>query len=210
MKDWFKKYLAEFIGTFFLVFTVDSVILYCKEDVIGAIAVGFILMVMVYASGRISGGHYNPAVSFACAIRGVLPYRQLLPYWIAQIAGALTASFTALPFMPAKVLPRIAYTPAELVIGEFLFTFVLCWVVLLTTTSDKTKGNSYYGLAIGATVTVGIFAIGGVLGYGTFNPAVSLSLYFIKTGYWVFLTYSVFASFAGSVVASKVFKLISE
>lgn len=93
MKDWFKKYLAEFIGTFFLVFTVDSVILYCKEDVIGAIAVGFILMVMVYASGRISGGHYNPAVSFACAIRGVLPYRQLLPYWIVQIAGALTASF---------------------------------------------------------------------------------------------------------------------
>ena len=59
---------------------------------IAPVAIGFALAVMVYAGGRISGGHYNPAVSLAAAIRGALPYAQILPYWVAQVAGAVAAA----------------------------------------------------------------------------------------------------------------------
>jgi aquaporin Z len=65
-----KKYLVEFIGTFIFLFTIGSVVL--SHSQIPAVAIGFALMVGVYAGGRISGGHYNPAVSFAAALQGGL------------------------------------------------------------------------------------------------------------------------------------------
>ena len=175
MKENFKKYFVELIGTFFLVFTVASAVLMGGEGVIAPISIGFALMIMVYAGGHISGGHYNPAVSLAAAVRGALEWNQLIPYWIAQALGAILA--TALVMQYAVVAPP----PCEsvlgpLVIGEFLFTFALCYVVLLVATSKKTEGNSYYGLAIGATVTVGAFAAGGIFCPGAFNPAVALGL----------------------------------
>ena len=88
MKNNFKKYLVEFIGTFFLMFTVSSAVRFDGEGVIPAIAIGFALMIMVYAGGHVSGGHYNPAVSVAAAIRGALEWKQLIPYWVSQLLGA--------------------------------------------------------------------------------------------------------------------------
>lgn len=87
----FKKLLVEFIGTFFLILTVGCTVFSNGSGVIPAIAIGFILMAMVYAGGHVSGGHYNPAVSLACAIRGALPWRDILPYWIAQLLGGALA-----------------------------------------------------------------------------------------------------------------------
>ena len=95
MKENLRKYLVEFIGTFFLVFTVASVVLMHGEGVIGPLAIGFALMIMVYAGGHVSGGHYNPAVSVAAAIRGALSWKQVLPYWISQILGAIAAAALA-------------------------------------------------------------------------------------------------------------------
>ena len=181
MKENLKKYLTEFIGTFFLMFTVAAATLFGMDTMIAPIVIGFALMIMVYAGGHISGGHYNPAVSLAAAIRGALSWKQLIPYWVFQILGAWAAAFLALHFTAIPEYPSCPYSFLTVVIGEFLFTFALCYVVLHVATSKKTEGNSYYGLAIGATVTVGAFAVGGILCPGAFNPAVAVGLAFMHS-----------------------------
>ena len=185
MKENLRKYLVEFIGTFFLVFTVASAVLFGGDKgVIAPLSIGFALMIMVYAGGHISGGHYNPAVSLAAAIRGALSWGQLIPYWLFQVLGAACAALLVAHY---AVLPEAVGCPfswAQVVIGEFLFTFALCYVVLQVATSPKTEGNSYYGLAIGSTVLVGAFAVGGIFCLGAFNPAVAVGLGLIKSACW--------------------------
>jgi aquaporin Z len=167
------RYLTEFIGTFFLVLTVGLVVL--GSAPLGALAIGSVLMVMVYMGGHVSGGHYNPAVSLAAGLAGKLEKRELVPYWLAQLAGAVAAALAVRAilgqtFAPAPG-PQASVLAALLV--EFLFTFALCLVVLNTATHAKTKGNSYFGLAIGFTVMVGAVA-GGPISGGAFNPAVGI------------------------------------
>ena len=170
-----KKYLVEFIGTFFLVFTIGATAAYGDESCIAPLAIGFVLMVMVYAGGYISGGHYNPAVSFAAAIRGALEWKQFLPYIIAQILGGSCAAILINLFTGGLDAPaKDTFNLGIIFVAEFLFTFALCYVVLHTATSKKTEGNSYYGLAIGSTVMVGAFAVGNIC-MGAFNPAVAIS-----------------------------------
>ena len=171
----FRKYLVELIGTFFLVFVIGATAAWGTEATIAPIAIGFTLMVMVYAGGYISGGHYNPAVSFAAAIRGALEWKQFIPYAIFQIIGGVLAGLL-IAWMSGGLepAPKESFSLANIIIAEFLFTFALCYVVLLTATSKKTEGNSYYGLAIGSTVTAGAFAVGGIC-LGAFNPAVAIS-----------------------------------
>ncbi|MBQ2611141.1 aquaporin, partial [bacterium] len=178
MKENFKRYIVEFIGTFFLVFTIGCTALLNGGVVIPAIAIGFMLMVMVYAGGHISGAHYNPAVSLSASVRGALEWKELLPYWIVQVLGAVCAGFLVryVGVVPAEA-DAIVFNIPTLIICEFLFTFALCYVVLLTATSKKCEGNSYFGLAIGSTVTVGAFAVGGIVCAGAFNPAVAISLF---------------------------------
>ena len=211
MKDNFKKYLVEFIGTFFLVFTVASAVLFGGANgVIAPLSIGFALMIMVYAGGHISGGHYNPAVSLAAAIRGALDWSQLVPYWFFQIAGAACAAFLAGQF---AILPNTVGCPfplLPLIIGEFLFTFALCYVVLLVATSPKTEGNSYYGLAIGSTVLVGAFAVGGIFCLGAFNPAVATGLFLIKGVCWLGALITAIVNLIAGACAALVYKFVEE
>lgn len=201
----FRKYLVEFIGTFFLVFTVGCVLLLGGDGVINAIAIGFALMIMVYAGGFVSGGHYNPAVSLAAFIRKALPAVDLIPYWISQFLGATSAALIVIHFSGHVTnFEGCAFNMHPLIAGEFLFTFALCYVVLMTATSERTQGNSYYGLAIGSTVTVGIFAVGSVLCYGAFNPAVAMSLGMLSIACW----HSVFVTIATNLVAGVVAALV--
>jgi len=210
MKENFKKYLVEFIGTFFLVFTIGTTILAQSQDVIPAIAIGFILAVMVYAGGHISGGHYNPAVSLAAAVRGALSYRQLIPYWIFQVAGGILAILTV---SYVSVLPpegfSMVFDVKSLMIGEFLFTFALCYVVLLTATTRAVEGNSYFGLAIGSTVMVGIFAVGGHISLAAFNPAVAISLGMINITTWNFIAITIAANLIAAITAAFAYKAVS-
>jgi aquaporin Z len=168
-----KNYLTEAIGTFFLVFTVGLCV--NEHIAMAPFAIGAALMVMVYAGGPVSGGHYNPAVSLAAWIRGALPTKELLPYWGAQFTGALLAGFLTYKFTGSvlHVAPRSDVTWMKALTGEVIFTFALAYVVLNVATSKATAGNSYFGLAIGLTVMVGAFAVGGISG-GAFNPAVGL------------------------------------
>lgn len=168
-----RAYLTEFIGTFFLVLTVGLTSV--SATPYAPIAIGSALMIMVYMGGHVSGGHYNPAVSLACCIRGALPWKEFAPYLVSQLLGAIAAAFvvyviTGTPFGPAPAVD--ASTTASLLI-EALFTFALALVVLNVATASKTAGNSYFGLAIGFSVMVGAFAGGGISG-GAFNPAVGL------------------------------------
>ena len=211
MKDNFKKYLVEFIGTFFLVFTVASAVLFGGDHgVIAPLSIGFALMIMVYAGGHISGGHYNPAVSFAAAIRGALSWAQLIPYWIFQIAGAACAALLVGHYAVLPELGACPFTITQVVIGEFLFTFALCYVVLLVATSPKTEGNSYYGLAIGSTVLVGAFAAGGIFCLGAFNPAVAVGLGLIKSTCWIGAGLISVTNLVAGACAALVYKFVEE
>jgi aquaporin Z len=87
-----NKYIAEFIGTFFLVLTIGCTVIGAGTGVIAPLAIGAALMIMVYAGGHISGGHYNPAVTLGVLIRGKVNGADVLPYWIAQLLGAAVAA----------------------------------------------------------------------------------------------------------------------
>ncbi|MBQ3640514.1 aquaporin [bacterium] len=207
MLENFKKYFVELIGTFFLVLTVGLAGVFGAEGVIAPLAIASVLMVMVYAGGHISGGHYNPAVSLAAAIRGALPWKQFVPYIIAQAIGAALAVLAVCCLHCGEEAAASEFCLKGLICAEMLFTFALCYVVLQTATTKDTTGNSYYGLAIGFTVLVGAFAVGGVNCAGAFNPAVALGVGMMKVISWAAVGYTVLANFVAGALAALVFKL---
>ncbi len=203
-----KRYLTELIGTFFLVLTVGLVI--TGNVPMGALAIGSVLMVMVYMGGHISGGHYNPAVSLAVMLRGKLSPIDFVPYIVSQLAGSLLACYvvwiiTGKTFAPA---PGNDVTAFNAMLVEFIFTFALALVVLNVATAKGTEGNSFYGLAIGFTVTVAAFVAGGISG-GAFNPAVGCGpitfKYWIEKGTLDHIGYYIVGPFLGGAAAAAVF-----
>jgi aquaporin Z len=197
-----NKYLTEFIGTFFLVFTVGCTVI--GGAAMPPLAIGAVLMVMVYAGGHISGGHYNPAVTLAVALRGRCPSKDVAPYWAAQILGAIVAGVAVKYLFHAGNEATPLHVPQAL-LAEFLFTFALCYVVLNVATAKATAGNSYYGLAIGFTVLVGAYAVGPISG-GVFNPAVAVGVSVMELSPWTELWVFLLANFAGGAAAAGVFK----
>ena len=201
-----RRYIAEFIGAFVLMFTIACVILIPTSNVIGAIAIGFALMIMVYALSQVSGGHFNPAVSLAASIRGALSYKKLIPYMIFQIIGALLAACLALNMANGNNQGMLTFNIKNMMIAEFIFTFVLCYVVLMTATSYRVDGNSFYGLAIGSSVTTGIFAVGNLC-FTAFNPAVAIGLGIIGIASWQLVCLTIVANILSAIAAALIFKL---
>jgi aquaporin Z len=204
-----KKYLVEFIGTFFLVLTVGMTVIGCEpNNFLPPLAIGSALMIMVYAGGHVSGGHYNPAVTLAVWLRGRCPSGDVPGYWISQIIGAFAAASLALYLKgnPAITPAEIKIVPAF--IAELVGTFALCYVVLNVATAKATAGNSNYGLAIGFTVMVMAFALGGISG-GAFNPAVATGITVMhiekSANLWIYL----FGDLAGGTLAALVFKFVN-
>jgi len=203
-----KKYIAEFIGTFFLVLTIGCTVIPGAAGVIAPLAIGAVLMVMIYAGGHISGAHFNPAVTLAVFIRGRCDKKDVVPYWVAQVLAGVAAALVAVFLIGQSGTPMvIAHVPAAFV-AEFLFTFALAYVVLNTATAKGTANNSFYGVAIGMTVMVGAFSVGWLSG-GAFNPAVAIGLAVMKlvnfSDIWVHLV----ADLAGGVVAGLTFKFLN-
>jgi aquaporin Z len=169
-----RKYAVELIGTFFLVFTVGATVI--AGSALAPLAIGAVLMVMIYAGGHISGGHYNPAVTVAALVRGRIGLGDAAGYWVAQLAGGLIAALAVggvLHRAQVRATGLSGHTLAAALVVELLFTFALCYVVLNVATSRDHPDNSFYGLAIGFTVVAGAFAVGGISG-AAFNPAVAL------------------------------------
>jgi aquaporin Z len=167
------RYAAEFIGAFFLVLTIGCTGIATVPGVIPPLAIGSALMVMVYAGGHISGAYYNPAVTLGVFVRGRLPARDIVPYIVAQVAGAAAAAAAVLFFKTGEIVTPFVPSLLPAFGAEFLFTFALVYVVLNVATAPANAGNSYFGLAIGFTVLTGAFAVGDISG-GAFNPAVAV------------------------------------
>lgn len=181
------KYAYEFIGTFFLVFTIGMVIIEpgALPPGFAPIAIGTVLAVMIFAGGHVSGGHYNPAVSLAVLLRGKATINDTLIYWVVQLAAGFVAALlvgylktaTAAATGATVVVPSVnanaVLVPALL--AEFIFTFALTYTVLNVATAKGTDGNSFYGWAIGMAVLSGAYAVGAISG-GAFNPAVALGI----------------------------------
>ena len=203
-----KKYLVEFIGTFFLVMTVGMTVIDPGAGVMAPLAIGSALMIMVYAGGHVSGGHYNPAVTIAVWLRGRCPTADVAGYIISQIAGAIAAAFVVLTLKGHPTVTPLNMDVMHGLAAEFIGTFALCYVVLNVATAKGTAGNSNYGLAIGFTVMTMAYGLGGISG-GAFNPAVATGItvmHLVKTAdIWVFAA----GNFGAAVVAALVFKFVN-
>ena len=179
-----RKYITEFIGTFFLVLTIGMVVIGGKGD-FAPLAIGSILMVMIFAGGHISGGHYNPAVTLAVLLRGKISVADAVAYMVVQILGAGVASYVVMYLLNDKIPDNAAemVNTTKGLLAEFVGTFALAYVVLNVATAKGTTGNSFYGLAIGFTVLAMALALGGISG-GAFNPAVALGISLMKLESW--------------------------
>src|SRR5437868_13999036 len=134
-----NKYIAEFLGTFFLVLTIGCTGIGASSGVIAPLAIGAALMVMVFAGGHISGAHYNPAVTLGVLIRGRLNAADVVPYIVAQLAAAASAAL-AVKFLRAGIdVTAISPKIGPALLAEFLFTFALVYVVLNTATVDAAR-----------------------------------------------------------------------
>ena len=209
-----KKYLVEFIGTFFLVFTIGMTVIAPGAGAMAPLAIGSVLAVMIFAGGHVSGGHFNPAVTLGVWLRGKCDTGDVVPYLAAQSAAAFLASQVVKALKTGLVAKAAALagpmTPEVLpaLLAEFLFTFALVWVVLNTATAKGTSGNSFYGLAIGFTVLAGAYSVGGISG-GAFNPAVALGLCTMGVVAWNSLWIYLVACFAGGAVAAGAYKAVN-
>jgi aquaporin Z len=203
-----NKYIAEFIGTFFLVLTIGCTVVGNGAGAFAPLAIGSALMVMIFAGGHISGGHYNPAVTLGIWLRGKCEAKDVAPYMAFQILGAVLAAF-AIKFLKGSVAVT-PLQPASLpaLLAEFLFTFALVYVVLNTATAKGTSGNSFYGLAIGFTVMVGAFSVGNISG-GAFNPAVAVGISIMGLSSWANIWIYLVANFVGGAVAAGTFKALN-
>lgn len=177
-----KEYLAEFLGTYALVFAGTGAIIIDQQThgnvthVGIALTFGLVIMSMIYAFGDISGAHLNPAVSIAFTLAGKFPPGQLLPYIGSQLAGALTASITLKFLFPANLylgatLP--AGSDIQSFILEFILTFFLMLVIINVAKGSKEQGM-FAGLAIGSVVGLEAMFAGPICG-ASMNPARSLA-----------------------------------
>lgn len=162
-----KQYFIELIGTMFLVLT---------AGLSGnPIAIGLMYSAMIYLGSHISQGYFNPAVSLTFFLRGRFGSGKLIVYWIFQILGAFIGAliFYLIQGKTFAPIPGQGIAEWKAILVEFLFTFILCAVVLSTTISVRSKGNYVYGIVIGLVLLACIYT-GGAISGGAFNPAVAL------------------------------------
>jgi aquaporin Z len=203
-----NKVIVELIGTFFLMLTIGVNVL--GDSPIAPFAIAAALVAMVYAGGHISGAHYNPAVTIAVFLRGRCAAKDIVPFWISQIVGAVLAAVAVkflLPEAAAKVTAMAPVVPKAL-LAEFLYTFALAYVILNVATAKGTANNSFYGLAIGFTVLAGAFSAGAISG-GAFNPAVAVGISVLGLAAWSNIWIYLVANFAAAIAAALVFKTVN-
>jgi aquaporin Z len=202
-----KKLLAEFIGTFALVFAGTGAIVI--NDVGGgsithvgiALTFGLIVLAMIYTVGDISGAHLNPAVTSAFWLAGRFSGAQVFPYVIAQCLGATAASGTLHFLFPTHrtlgtTLP--AGTAAQSFVLELILTLILMFVILNVSTGAKEKGITA-GIAVGAIIGLEAMFAGPICG-ASMNPARSLAPALVSghlEQLWIYLT----APFLGAGLA---------
>lgn len=211
-----KRYIAEILGTFALVFCGTGAIIINQQTSgaithVGiAITFGLIVMAMIYALGHISGAHLNPAVTIAFTLAKKFKAKQVTPYIISQLAGAFLASFVLKYLFPTDEFLGATIpsgTPMQSFILECILTFFLMLVIIHVATGSKEQGM-FAGLAIGSTVLLEAMFAGPVSG-ASMNPARSLAPA-IVSGHmehlWVYLT----ATILGATLAIPIWKFLNQ
>jgi len=208
----FEAYVSEFIGTYFLVLTVGVNVL--QNTSLAPISVGAMLMAMIFSTGSVSGGHFNPAVSFAVWLAdttGKMDFKNMCVYWFAQVLGGLFAGLTYYEIFGAvfALSPGKGYDAFDAATAEVLFSAALTFVVLSVACARESQGNGFYGLAIGFTVMAAAFAIGPISGC-SLNPAITCGVmwtYLIVTNsqvgmiyFWLYLLGPMLGACAGAVL----------
>ena len=207
-----KKYAAEFIGTFALVFCGTGAIIIDQQThgAVGhigvAITFGLIVTAMIYSFGETSGAHFNPAVTIAFSFAKLFQPKQILPFIVSQIAGALAASMV-LKFLFPENISLGATMPAGSVMQSFvlelLLTFFLMLVILFTSQGSKEVGVMA-GIAIGGTVLLEAMFAGPICG-ASMNPARSIAPAIVSgnlNSLWIYI----FAPIIGAILASMIWK----
>lgn len=195
--DCMNKYLAEFLGTFALVFagTGAIVINAASNGAIGhagvALTFGLVVLAMIYTFGDVSGAHLNPAVTTAFALARRLPWGEVIPYLLAQVAGAFAASGLLRVLFPADrhlgaTVP--AGSVSQSFVLELVLTFLLMLVILSVSTGAKEKGITA-GIAVGSVIALEAMFAGPICG-ASMNPVRSLAPA-VMTGHvehlWIYL-----------------------
>lgn len=202
-----RKYLAEIIGTFALVFCGTGAIIINQESggaithVGIAITFGLIVTAMIYTVGDISGAHLNPAVTIAFWVAKSFPGKEILPYIISQTVGAFIASATLKFLFPANNLLGATLpsdTPMQSFILELILTFLLMFVILHVAKGSKEQGM-FAGLAIGFVVLLEAMFAGPICG-ASMNPIRSLSPA-IVSGHLEHLWIYLLAPITGAILA---------
>ena len=204
-----NKYIIEFLGTFFLVLIIGL-----SQN---PVAIGLGLAVLVYMGAHISGAHYNPVVSLAMLINNQIELKEFSFYLASQLLGSVIATYFIMLLGSDFNVVSNTNDISSFFVAEILFTFLLVFVILNVALNKNLKGNQFYGLAIGLTVTAGAFAVGNISG-GVFNPAVSFgpSLFSFIDPQVVgtnvsssdFFIYYLISGIIGSVIASYLYKKV--
>lgn len=210
-----KKYTAEFIGTFALVFCGTGATIVNEQSsgslgLVGiAFACGIIVTAMIYVFGTISGTHINPAVTMALLIGKLTSKKEAFFYIISQIAGAFLASILLKIMFPTN-LSLGATLPAGALFQSFILEFILTFFLMLTIlgVASKKEFSNIAGLIIGLVVT-GIILFAGPISGGSFNPARSIAPAVVSgnvTALWIYIT----APILGSIIAMLLWKSLSK
>jgi aquaporin Z len=170
------------------------------------LAIGSILMVMVFAGGHVSGGHFNPAVSTAVFLRGRMRANEYAAYLATQFVAVVIAGLLV-RYVGGRESHLAVASSGKMLVAEFVFTFALAWVVLHVATAHGTEGNSFYGLAIGFTVVAGAFSVGGISG-AAFNPAIAVGAMVTGLLQWSNIWIYFLADFLGAATAAYLFLFV--
>ena len=204
-----NKYIIEFLGTFFLVLIIGL-----SQN---PVAIGLGLAVLVYMGAHISGAHYNPVVSLAMLINNQIELKEFSFYLASQLLGSVVATYFIMLLGNDFNVVSNTNDISSFFVAEILFTFLLVFVILNVALNKNLKGNQFYGLAIGLTVTAGAFSVGNISG-AVFNPAVSFGPSFFSfidpqvVGTNIsssdFFIYYLISGIIGSVIASYLYKRV--
>ena len=209
----FRRYIAEFIGTFFLMLAVSMTSFAKVSADLQPLAIGATLIGLIYALGHISGAHFNPAVSLAIFLRGRATVKDTGLYIVAQVLGAVLAALASLFLISGKPpvalivsLPQF-FGVGQALVAEVLGTFALVFVILNVATAKALEGNNFYGLSIGLVLSGLVYTLGSVSG-SYFNPAIFIASCVAQLSNWNLLWIYLVGGFGGGALAAMAFKFM--
>lgn len=200
-----NKLIAEFIGTYFLYLIIGLCVTPPSTGTLAPLAIGLGLAALVYACGHLSKAHFNPATTITYFCAGTHPRRCLASYIGVIFIGVILSALTLEILKPEglDLIVPIEIAPLKIIIAEFVFTFVLMWVILNVAIAKGTTGNPFYGLAIGFIVAAGAYAVGPI-SFAAFNPAVTFALcingFIPWSAFGIYVIVQIFAAVAAGLL----------